>query len=256
MSLVDIEFHGKSVALVRLGRPEALCAIDEAHTNDLMTAVEQVGRDPEVRSVVVTGRGRAFCAGGDLRWASTYQGPDSGEPLRQLTKLFHITMVELRRMPKPVVAAVNGVAAGGGFSLALGADFRVAARSASFMSAYLAAGITPDGGLTWLLPRVVGRQVAARLILRGDHMGAEEALACGLVDQIVDDDQLMDAALALATKLADWPGEAAGAAKRLLDTSWTATFEAHLEEERASLVSLGRTAAHREALARFLRRPS
>jgi 2-(1,2-epoxy-1,2-dihydrophenyl)acetyl-CoA isomerase len=256
MSLVDLEFHEKSVALVRLGRPDSLCAIDEAHTIDLMTAVEELGRDPEVRSVVITGRGRAFCAGGDLRWASTYEGADSGEPLRQLTKLFHITIVELRRMPKPVVAAVNGIAAGGGLSLALSGDFRVAARSASFMSAYLGAGITPDGGLTWLLPRVVGRQVAARLILRGDHMGADDALACGLVDDVVDDDELIAASLALATKLAEWPGEVAGAAKRLLDTAWTATFEAHLEEERASVVALGRSPAHREALDRFLRRPS
>jgi 2-(1,2-epoxy-1,2-dihydrophenyl)acetyl-CoA isomerase len=254
MSLVHVERHEKSVALVRLGRPEALCVIDERHTADLLAAVEGVGRDPEVRAVVITGQGRAFCAGGDLRWMAGYDGPDTGEPMRQLTKPFHALMMELRRMPKPVVAAVNGVAAGGGLSLALGADLRVAARSAFFRVAYLTAGLTPDGGLTWLLPRVVGRPRAVRMILRGDDVTAEDALAWGLVDELVDDDRVTDAALALAARLADWPGEVAGATKRLLDLSSTSTFEAHLEEERAAVTAMGRTAAHREALARFLHR--
>jgi 2-(1,2-epoxy-1,2-dihydrophenyl)acetyl-CoA isomerase len=254
MSLVHVERHEKSVALVRLGRPEALCVIDERHTADLLAAVEGVGRDPEVRAVVITGQGRAFCAGGDLRWMAGYDGPDTGEPMRQLTKPFHALMVELRRMPKPVVAAVNGVAAGGGLSLALGADLRVAARSAFFRVAYLTAGLTPDGGLTWLLPRVVGRPRAVRMILRGDDVSAEDALAWGLVDELVDDARVTDAALALAARLADWPGEVVGATKRLLDLSSTSTFEAHLEEERAAITAMGRTAAHREALARFLHR--
>ncbi len=254
MSLVEVERHEKSVALVRLGRPEALCVLDDRHITDLLAAIEGVGRDPEVRAVVLTGRGRAFCAGGDLRWMAGYAGPDSGEPMRQLTKPFHAAMIELRRMPKPVVAAVNGVAAGGGLSLALGADLRVAARSAFFRVAYLTAGLTPDGGLTWLLPRVVGRQQAVRMVLRNDDVGAEEALACGLVDEVVDDDRVLDTAVALAAKLGDWPGEVAAAAKRLLDVSETSTFEAHLEEERAAITALGRTAAHREALARFLHR--
>ena len=252
MSLVDVEMREKSVAVVSLGRPEALCVLDDRHIIDLLAALERVGRDTDARAVVLTGRGRAFCAGGDLRWMAGYRGPDSGEPMRQLTKPFHAAMVELRRMPKPVVAAVNGVAAGGGLSLALGADLRVAARTAFFRVAYLTAGLTPDGGLTWLLPRVVGRQQAMRMILRNDDVSAEAALACGLVDEVVDDDRVLDEALALAVRLADWPGDVAGASRRLLDVSETSTFEAHLEEERAAITAMGRTAAHREALGRFL----
>ncbi|MGH9042014.1 MAG: enoyl-CoA hydratase/isomerase family protein [Acidimicrobiia bacterium] len=254
MSLVAVEMHEKSVALVRLGRPEALCVLDARHITDLLAAVERVGRDPDVRAVVVTGQGRAFCAGGDLRWMAGFGGPDSGEPMRQLTKPFHAAMVELRRMPKPVVAAVNGVAAGGGLSLALGADLRVAARRAFFRVAYLTAGLTPDGGLTWLLPRVVGHQQAVRMILRNDDVSAVDALACGLVDELADDDRVVETALALATRLADWPGDVAAASRRLLDLSGTSTFETQLEEERAAITAMGRTAAHREALSRFLRR--
>ncbi|MGH8992136.1 MAG: enoyl-CoA hydratase/isomerase family protein [Acidimicrobiia bacterium] len=254
MSLVGISHREKSVALVTLGRPDALCVLDDRHIVDLLAALEQVGRDPDVRAVVVTGRGRAFCAGGDLRWMAGYHGADSGEPMRQLTKPFHAAMVELRRMPKPVVAAVNGVAAGGGLSLALGADLRVAASSAFFRVAYLTAGLTPDGGLTWLLPRVVGRQQAMRMVLRNDDVSSAEALACGLVDEVVDDDRVVEVAVALAAKLGDWPGDVAAASRRLLDVSETSTFEAHLEEERAAITALGRTAAHREALTRFLRR--
>ncbi|MGH8974106.1 MAG: enoyl-CoA hydratase-related protein, partial [Acidimicrobiia bacterium] len=159
-----------------------------------------------------------------------------------------------RRMPKPVVAAVNGVAAGGGLSLALAADLRVSARSAFFRVAYLTAGLTPDGGLTWLLPRVVGRQRAVRMVLRNDDVSAEDALAWGLVDEVVDDERVTDAAVALAARVGDWPGEVAGASKRLLDLSSTTTFETHLEEERIAITAAGRSAAHREARARFLRR--
>ncbi len=254
MSLVEVSHPEKSVALVRLGRPEALCVLDQRHAADLLAAVERVGRDPEVRSVVITGQGRAFCAGGDLRWMAGYDGADSGEPMRQLTKAFHGALLELRRMPKPVVAAVNGVAAGGGLSLALAADLRVSARSAFFRVAYLSAGLTPDGGLTWTLPRVVGHQRARRMVLRNDDVSAEDALAWGLVDELVDDDRVTDTAITLAGRIGGWPGDVAGMSRRLLDQSSTTTFETQLEEERAAITTAGRSAAHREALARFLRR--
>ncbi|HLF40164.1 MAG TPA: enoyl-CoA hydratase/isomerase family protein, partial [Acidimicrobiia bacterium] len=150
MSLVATETHG-DVAVLRMERADALNALDDRLAGDLLTAVEAVGRVPEIRAVVLTGTGRAFCAGGDLRWLADYGGPDSGEPMRQLTKLFDPMAIELRRMPKAVVAAVNGVAAGAGLSLALCADFRVSARSAFYRVAYGNIAVSPDGGLTWLL---------------------------------------------------------------------------------------------------------
>jgi 2-(1,2-epoxy-1,2-dihydrophenyl)acetyl-CoA isomerase len=146
------------------------------------------------------------------------------------------------------------VAAGAGLSLALCADFRVAGRSAFFRVAYGNIAVAPDGGLTWLLPRVVGRPAAARLALLGGDVGAEEAGRLGLVDVVVDDDDVVEAGLEMASALAARPGDAVGATKRLLDTAWTHTFETQLEEERAAIVATGRTSAHREALARFLDR--
>jgi 2-(1,2-epoxy-1,2-dihydrophenyl)acetyl-CoA isomerase len=252
-ALVSVE-HRDAVAVLRMERPDALNALDDKLASDLLETVEAVGRDAKVRAVVLTGAGRAFCAGGDLRWLAGYDGPDSGEPMRQLTKLFDPMAIELRRMPKAIVAAVNGVAAGAGLSLALCCDFRISARSAFYRVAYGNIAVSPDGGLTWLLPRVVGRPAAARLALRGKDVDADEALRLGLVDGVVADEALLDTALTLAEELAARPGEALGYTKRLLDTSWTSTFETQLEDERAAIVATGRTAAHREALAGFLDR--
>lgn len=251
MALVEVDRPG-AVATIRFGRSEDLCALDLAHAEALLAALESVGRDPAVRAVVLTGSGRAFCAGGDLKWMRAFGGADSGEPMRQLTKPFHAAAVEMRRMPKPVVAAVNGVAAGGGFSLALSADFRVAAPRAKFRVAYANVGLTPDGGLTWLLPRIVGRQQAARLTLRDTVVDAAEALRIGLVDEVTDDGACLDVALAWAAEMAARPGGAVGASKRLLDAGWGAGFESHLEAEREAHVAAGRSEAHRKALDAFL----
>ncbi|HLF41481.1 MAG TPA: enoyl-CoA hydratase-related protein, partial [Acidimicrobiia bacterium] len=125
---------------------------------------------------------------------------------------------------------------------------------ATFRAAYGNAGLSPDGGLTWTLPRLVGRAAAIRLTLRDTAVTAEEALDLGLVDDVADDDSVLEVAVALAAEIADRPGEAVAAAKRLLDTGWTDTREAHLEEERAAIVAAGRTEGHRQALARFLDR--
>lgn len=251
MSLVEVDRTG-GVAVLTLGRADALCALDPALAGDLLSAVEMVSRDDDVGAVVITGSGRAFCAGGDLRWMAAYDGPDSGEPMRQLTKLFDPMAIELRRMPKVAIAAVNGVAAGAGMSLALCCDFRVAARSAFFRVAYGNVGVAPDGGLTWLLPRLVGRRQATRLALRDVDVCAEEALDLGLVDDMVPDEELLAQACELAREVAGRPRAAIAHTKRLLDTTWTNSFELHLEDERSAIVATGRTAEHRDALGRFL----
>lgn len=251
MKLVTVEQRG-AVAVLRMERTEALNALDDALATDLLAAVEAAGRDPEVGAVVVTGSGRAFCAGGDLRWLADYDGPDSGEPMRQLTKLFDPMAIELRRMPKAVVAAVYGVAAGAGLSLALCADFRVAARSAFFRVAYGNIAVAPDGGLTWLLPRIVGRQVAARLSLVGGDVDADEALRLGLVDEVVPADTLLERAVAVAAEMAAIPAPAFGMVKRAVRAPVLERIEALAAEHDPQVTRMWQHPETVAAIARYL----
>jgi 2-(1,2-epoxy-1,2-dihydrophenyl)acetyl-CoA isomerase len=184
-----------AIATLILNRPQALNAFDRAMKTELLAALRSVERDISVRALVLTGEGRAFCAGQDLRESFGGDDPTLADELRLR---YNPVILAIARLSKPVIAAVNGVAAGAGCSLALACDLRLAAESASFVLAFGRVGLVPDSGATWFLPRIVGQARAAELALVGDPVSAEDAARIGLVNRVVPDELLLDEARALA----------------------------------------------------------
>ena len=248
----DVKVHRRgAVAHLELDRPEALNAWTPDMGRELLQAVRQVGADDDVRSVLITGAGRAFCAGADVkvpREITPDGAPDLGT---RLEEIYNPIVLELRRMPKPVVAGVHGSAAGLGFSLALAADLVVAARSASFVLAFVRIGVIPDGGSLPHLAARVGAVRAARLAMLGEELGAPEAFAWGIVSHLVDDDHLAGDALAMAERLADGPTVALTSTKELLGAVTDGQLEAHLALEARLQQRQATTADYAEGVAAF-----
>lgn len=222
------------IARLTLARPARKNAIDGTMCGELAAATAALEADASVKVVVLSGQGDAFSVGGDIAdfVANKHR---LHQHILDMTAAFHAALLSLHRMDAPLVVAVNGVAAGGGFSLALHADLAIARRSARFVSAYTRSGLTPDGGGTWLLPRLVGRQRAFDLMATNPTLTAVEAQALGLVSRVVDDDAFEAAVLDVATKLAALPTGAAGKLKRLLDDSLQRTLAEQLEAESRAL---------------------
>lgn len=238
------------VAIVSLARPDRYNAIDAELSASVVADLERAGG--EARAAVLAGEGKAFCAGADLSgFADEYDqgGPDLAQ---HLDDEFHPLVHAIGGCAVPLVAAVNGVAAGAGMGLALGCDMRVMAESAYFTSAFTAIGLAPDSGSTWLLPHHVGTSVALEMALTNRKMDAEEALARGLCAAVVPDDQVVDKALEYAESLADMPTDALITTRRLIHGSRRLTFLEALEAEKAEQGRLGQTAEHAEGVAAFL----
>jgi len=230
------------VALITLNRPQSYNSLDRELLEALRTHLQDVSTDKGVRAVVLTGAGKAFCAGGDLKaMMSALRGPSVG--VYDMATLFHHAAQEVRRMRKPVVAAVNGVAAGGGLSLALACDFRVMARSAVMKHAYTSGGLSPDGGGSYTLPRLVGLARAMEIMAFDRPISSEQALQWGLVTEVADDGQVLEAAMGMARTLAQGSTHAFGVFKRLLTDSFETGFEGQLEKERSGISSC---AGHRD----------
>ena len=248
-----------ALAVITLNRPQAYNALDEALAAELLDAVIACDHDPEVRAVMLTGAGAAFCAGGDIRaMAAKLDAPGgSGAFLKKLTVYFHGVIATMARMQKPVIAAVNGAAAGGGFSLALSCDLLVAAESATFTLAYTRIGVAPDGSSTFFLPRVVGSKRALDLIARNPVLSAAEAKELGIVCEVYPDPDFGAAARAFAADLSRQATRALGEAKQLLAMSPGATLETQMEYERRAISACAGTDDFREGITAFLakRRP-
>jgi 2-(1,2-epoxy-1,2-dihydrophenyl)acetyl-CoA isomerase len=215
-----------AVAWVRLNRPEKRNAVSGPLRSALAAAVRQAERDEEVRVVVVTGSGSAFCAGADVRELQGREGA-----VDAIRTEYERILVGLRTMPKPTIAAVNGVAAGIGASVAMCCDLRYAVPEAYFKEAFVNIGLTVDGGVSWLLPRIVGSGKALELFYTGDDLSAAEAERMGLVNHVVDADDLEPTVRALAKRLASGPAEALGAMKRSVNFAATATLEEAMDFE-------------------------
>jgi 2-(1,2-epoxy-1,2-dihydrophenyl)acetyl-CoA isomerase len=211
---VQVETHG-AVALVTLNRPEQSNTLNLQMAMDLLAAALACARNAAVRAVVLTGAGRNFSFGGDLRAMGTRERA-LDDHIRELTTYLHAAISHFVRMDAPVVAAVNGTAAGAGVGLVAMADLALCARSAKFNLAYTSVGLTPDGGTTFLLPRTVGHKRAMELLLLNRLLGAEEALSWGLVNEVVADERLLERAVEVAERLAHGPRTAFGATKRLI----------------------------------------
>lgn len=244
-----------SIARLTLSRPEALNALDKATGEELLDALESLRTDARVRVVVLTGAGRAFSAGGDIKeMGQAGELPESF--FEELLATLNRVVVALTEMPKPVIAAVNGIAAGLGFNLALACDIRIAARGAEFTQAFLRIGLIPDGGGTYHLPRIVGWARAMELILTARTVSSEEALRLGLVTTVVDETDFDETVDVMARQLAAAPTSAIGRVKQLLAHSLTADLKSQLRLEREMQMESGRSNDFTEGIAAFLEKRS
>lgn len=234
------------VATITFNRPESLNALNAIMRQELLAAFKAAGKDEAVRAVVLTGEGRGFCSGADLR------GGDQERQFRRvLTEEYNPLITAIRDLPKPVVAAVNGVAAGAGVSLALACDLVYAAEDASFIQAFVRIGLVPDSGSARMLVRTLGRHRAAELIFSGDPLSAVEAQQLGLINRVVPAEQLAATVTEVAARLAAAPTRAIGYAKRLINVAEDATLAEELATEAALQELAGRTEDHAEGVAAF-----
>jgi len=231
--LVHLEIKS-GIGVITLNRPENFNAFHAAMIGDLAQKLIDVSSSDDVVGIVLTGTGKAFCAGADLKWLYTC-GLPPGAALHSLAAAYHQAIVEIRRMPKPVVAAINGLAAGGGFSMALACDFRVMAKSAIFRQAYTSNGLSVDGGGTYTLPRLVGLAKAMEILAFDRPIPAEQALTLGLVTEVVDEGRAVDRAVAMIQEITELPISSFLASKKLLTDSFHTPFEHQLEKEREFL---------------------
>jgi len=222
------------IATVRFNRPQAFNAMSVSLLRELSALLENIHHDPAIRVVLMTGNGRAFCAGADL--AETLAQPPRDAEGRidlghALDTYYNPIVRQLQALPQPVIAAVNGVAAGGGASLALGADITVAARSASFVQAFVNVGLVPDAGGSWFLPRLAGRQRAMALTLLGETISAEQAQQLGLIWAMTEDAELLPTVTRMAEKLARGPRTSIAGIKKAVHAAITNTLDQQLDLE-------------------------
>jgi 2-(1,2-epoxy-1,2-dihydrophenyl)acetyl-CoA isomerase len=238
------------IATITLHRPEAYNALDMQLSREFHQAVIACSEDDAVRVVVITGSGRAFCAGGDVKSFSE-KIATIGAHVKQLTTELHGAVSRLVRMAKPTMTAVNGVAAGGGMSLALAGDLVLATESARFTMAYTQIGASPDGSSSFFLPRLVGVKRALELTFLNPVLSAREAMEWGLVKRVFPDDQFAQEVQKLAAQLASGPTQAYGRAKALFYSSTSETLETQMEHEAQLIAASGRTADFREGVLAF-----
>jgi 2-(1,2-epoxy-1,2-dihydrophenyl)acetyl-CoA isomerase len=252
MSYETVEFDLRDgVAHLTLNRPKAANALDLTMAQELLAVAKRCDEDAAVRAVLLTGAGPMFCAGGDLK---SFTAAKEGVPafVREVADTLHQSLSILARMDAPIVAAVNGVAAGAGMSLACHADLAIAAESAKFTMAYTGAGLTPDGSVSYFLARMIGRRRAAELMLTNRRLSATEALEWNLVNRVVPDAELMPEAEKLARTLAAGPTRAYGGVKKLLIAGATNELEAQMDLETRYIVDMAGSRDGIEGMNAFL----
>jgi len=246
-----------SILTITLNRPDKLNAMTPTLLRELKEAFEQAGKDHQIRVVIVTGAGRGFCAGADLAAASELmmQGGFSYED--NLNATYNPLILTMQSLQKPIIAAVNGVAAGAGMSLTLACDIRIAVESASFLQAFVKIGLVPDSGSTWMLPRLIGLTKALELMLTGQKVTAQEALALGMVNQVVPDSELNQTVQKMAEAFASAPTKTIGLIKQAVNFASTSTLEEAMKNEATLQNVAGKSADHMEGVAAFLeKRPA
>jgi 2-(1,2-epoxy-1,2-dihydrophenyl)acetyl-CoA isomerase len=244
-----------AVAHITLNRPEVYNALDATLAGELAQVVSRCAQDTSVRAMILTGAGTAFCSGGDLRsfHAGLTDGQGGvGDRVSQTLGPLHEAILGMTKLDAPVIAAVNGVAAGGGLSIVCACDIIVVAESARFTVAYTRAGLTPDGSSTYFLPRRIGMGRALDLTLTNRSFSAREALEWGLASRVAPDADLLAEAGALAALLANGASGALGGAKKLLHAGWTATLEEQLDREAESIIRMANSPDGREGVTAFV----
>lgn len=239
------------IAHLTLNRPDAANGINLTMAKELLTAAIDFDTDPNVRAVVITAKGKMFCAGGDLKSFASSKNNIS-LLLKELITHLHAAITRLARMDAPVIMAINGTAAGAGFSLAVAGDIVLAAASAKFTMAYTAAGLSPDGSSSYFLPRLIGMRKTQELMLTNRLLSAEEALQWGVINQVIPDQQLDAEALKLATQLANGPTKAFGMVKKLLQSSFDNNLETQLDLEAQGIASMTELHDGKEGIIAFM----
>ncbi|RJR26304.1 MAG: enoyl-CoA hydratase/isomerase family protein [Desulfobacteraceae bacterium] len=241
----------KDVAVFMLNRPEAYNSFDLEMIKGFAGKLTSLALDDSLAGIVISGQGNAFCAGGDLRWIAGHPGGYS-QAFHELAASYHQAILEIRRISRPVVAAINGLAAGGGFSLALACDFRIMERGAVLKQAYTSNGLSIDGGGTYSLPRLVGLARAMEIAVFDRPIDAEKALAWGLVTEVVEKGRSLERAISLTQDLASRSLPSFAASKKLLSNSFDTSLEAQLEMERHALAQCASTPQAKEGLTAFI----
>ena len=245
----------EGVAVVELNRPEAYNALNPEMARELRQAIDGTARDDAVRCVIIRGAGQNFMAGGDLKAFHSILAKGPGQRKAEIEKLFpdvNATILAVRRMPKPVIASVRGAAAGFGVSLMAACDLTIAAEDSVFSIAYRHIGLSPDGGLTWFLPRLVGLRRATEMVLLGEEFDAATAHSIGLVNRVVPPSTLETETQDWARQFVSGPALALGHAKTLLNAASEATLEAQLTLEKECFVDCFGTADCREGVTAFI----
>lgn len=250
--LFDIQDH---VAHITLNRPEVANAINLELAKELMEATFCCDEDPLIRAVLISGKGSMFCVGGDLK-SFSQQKEKLSYYLKEITTYLHAALSSIVRMDPPFIAAVHGVAAGAGLSIACACDVALAAKSTKFSMAYSKVGLSPDGGSTYILPRLVGVKRTLELALTNRTLTAQEALDWGMVTKIVEEEHLLSEAKALATRLAKGPTRAFGLTKRLVLSGLKESFEAQLKSESSAIAEMAGSIDGQEGINAFLEKRS
>lgn len=240
------------VATITLNRPETLNSFHRPMASRLQQVLGEMATDESIRAVLLTGAGRAFCAGQDLGAVVGTSGPAEPSVGAIVRDCYNPIVRALRQLPKPVVAAVNGVAAGAGANLALACDIVLAATNASFLQAFSKIGLIPDSGGTYTLPRLVGWGRASALMMLADKVGAAEAAAMGMIYRVYEPEQLLPAAHEMAARLAQLPTRGLWLTKQALDASATNSLAEQLDVEQKLQTEAGETVDYREGVAAFL----
>lgn len=249
-----IEFGIESnVALVCLNRPDDGNALVPGMAQELRQVALYCQEDSDIRAVIITGNGKMFCAGGDVKEFASH-GRDVGYYTKEITHPLHAAISQFNWMDAPVVGAINGTAAGGGFSLALAPDIAVAAESAKFTMAYTNTGLTPDGSSTFFLARMIGLRRAKELALLNPVLTAEQAVEWGFINRVVPDDMLMEETMEIAIKLARGPTHTIGETKRLLLNGTTASLETQMEMETRVIAKISTTEDGLEGIKAFTKK--
>ena len=249
---VQVERRG-SVAIVTLSAEAARNAFNSDSMSQISTTLFELMDDPEIRGIVLTGTGRFFCAGADIEeFQRSIEDGRIGPLVDDLTSVLHPLQIRMRTDPTVLIAAINGAAAGGGLGLALACDARVAVPEAKLAAAFFTLGLAPDGGTTWLLPRLVGNQATRRFFFNDETWSGAEALEKGAVDEVTSPVELLDRSVTLASDWGQWSKLSRSATKQLLDASTSTFFETQLEFEQALIIAASQTEDFAEGVAAFL----
>jgi 2-(1,2-epoxy-1,2-dihydrophenyl)acetyl-CoA isomerase len=241
--------HVNGVCTLKLNRPEVFNSFNRSMALALQKALDECELDQKVRAIVITGEGKAFCAGQDLGEAVDPEGPDLSTIVEEH---YNPIILRIRNIEKPIIAAVNGVAAGAGANIALSCDITIAKKSASFIQAFSKIGLIPDSGGTFFLPRIVGVQKALALMFTGDKVTADQAEAMNMIYKSVDDEQFMDEVAKFAETLAAMPTRGLGLTKKAVNESFTNDLTAQLAVEGKLQTEAGETFDFREGVNAFL----